>query len=196
MTRPAITSAWARSRESARPRSTRSLSIRTFMSLLSLRRKFYQEFFKTLDRRRSFPFRTLELVPFCRQLTSLGAYSSGEIGIEPSFAGDDTPVRRNCFLPFAPCFFSSFSGDSHKDTGGQWTRHVGFTSARQFFAKLDCGQQFAFRCLPDQRVYIERLGNQHFARPKAHLHLGRDVYDLRFLNALKLFAPCRSAGKF
>jgi hypothetical protein len=55
---------------------------------------------------------------------------------------------------------------------------------------------FAFGCPPDQCIYIQRLGNQHFAGPKARLHRRRNVYNFGLLHALKLFAPRRSAGEF
>ncbi|HEX3585343.1 MAG TPA: hypothetical protein VH024_05070 [Candidatus Angelobacter sp.] len=79
---------------------------------------------KVGDRRRFLAGCAKYFVSFTGQHASLASDAAGKSRIQPAFAADHAPIRRDRLLPCPAFFFGSLGDDSHKNAGTQRTRNI------------------------------------------------------------------------
>jgi hypothetical protein len=126
----------------------------------------------------------------------LRADASGKLGIEPAFAADYAPKRRDHFLSRAPVFVGGFGSNPDKDSGTKRARDVYFAAPGQLFPELKHGNELSLGHAANQCIDIKRPGNDHAALSQTELHARRYVHDFRLLLAFKFFPPRDPAAEF
>ena len=114
-------------------------------------------------------------VSFFTQSRSL----SLQLCIQCSVIAHHAPVRRYALFARAQVLLRGLRGDAHEDARRNRASDIRPLRARQSFANLRLRNQPAATHGADQRINIQRAGNQHLPAPIRFLHSGWNIDHLR-----------------